>query len=126
MKIHFSSSRGKTKSHFSSGISRDRDSCQGLPSSHPAGESTQVWLPDHLWQVAVQSATMTWISHHCPENVNTCAAACQPVRHDFQFWNQLRIYLTSQSKTHLTASKFSSFSQFAIWNAQCPQTIHWN
>ena len=30
MKIHFSSSRGKTKSNFSSRISRDRDSCQGL------------------------------------------------------------------------------------------------
>ena len=31
MKIHFSSSREKTVSHFSSRISRDRDSCQGLP-----------------------------------------------------------------------------------------------
>ena len=30
MKIHFSSSREKTVSHFSSRISRDRDSCQGL------------------------------------------------------------------------------------------------
>ena len=30
LKIHFSSSRGKTKSNFSSRISRDRDSCQGL------------------------------------------------------------------------------------------------
>ena len=30
MKIHFSSSRGKTKSNFSSRISQDRDSCQGL------------------------------------------------------------------------------------------------
>ena len=30
MKIHFSSSRGKTKTNFSSRISRDRDSCQGL------------------------------------------------------------------------------------------------
>ena len=30
MKIHFSSWRGKTKSNFSSRISRDRDSCQGL------------------------------------------------------------------------------------------------
>ena len=30
MKIHFSSLRGKTVSHFSSRISRDRDSCQGL------------------------------------------------------------------------------------------------
>ena len=30
MKIHFSSPRGKTKSNFSPGISRDRDSCQGL------------------------------------------------------------------------------------------------
>ena len=30
MKIHFSSSRGKTKSNFSSRISRDRDSGQGL------------------------------------------------------------------------------------------------
>ena len=30
MKIHFSSSRGKIKSNFSSRISRDRDSCQGL------------------------------------------------------------------------------------------------
>ena len=33
MKIHFSSSRGKTKSNFSSRISRDRDSCQGLSMS---------------------------------------------------------------------------------------------
>ena len=32
MKIHFSSSREKTVSHFSSRISRDRDSCQGLQS----------------------------------------------------------------------------------------------
>ena len=30
MKIHFSSQRGKTNSKFSSRISRDRDSCQGL------------------------------------------------------------------------------------------------
>ena len=30
MKIHFSSSRGKSKSNFSLRISRDRDSCQGL------------------------------------------------------------------------------------------------
>ena len=30
MKIHFSSSRGKTKRNFSSRISRDRNSCQGL------------------------------------------------------------------------------------------------
>ena len=30
MKIHFSSSRGKTKSNFASRISRDQDSCQGL------------------------------------------------------------------------------------------------
>ena len=30
MKIHFSSWRGKTKSNFSSRISRDWDSCQGL------------------------------------------------------------------------------------------------
>ena len=30
MKIHFSSLRGKTVSHFSSRISRDRDSCQCL------------------------------------------------------------------------------------------------
>ena len=36
MKIHFSSSRGKTKSNFSSRISRDRDSCQGLIQSLPA------------------------------------------------------------------------------------------
>ena len=30
MKFHFSSSRGETKNNFSSRISRDRDSCQGL------------------------------------------------------------------------------------------------
>ena len=31
MKFHFSSSRGETKNNFSPRISRDRDSCQGLP-----------------------------------------------------------------------------------------------
>ena len=30
MIFHFSSSRGETKNNFSSRISRDRDSCQGL------------------------------------------------------------------------------------------------
>ena len=38
MIIHFSSSRGKTKTNFSSRISRDRDSCQGLPHT-PLGTS---------------------------------------------------------------------------------------
>ena len=34
MKIHFSSWRGKTKFNFSSRISRDRDSCQGLTATY--------------------------------------------------------------------------------------------
>ena len=49
MKFHFSSSRGETKNNFSSRISRDRDSCQGLIAMLKAIDFFQNSLTEHQW-----------------------------------------------------------------------------
>ena len=53
MKIHFSSSRGKTKSNFSSRISRDRDSCQGLVCASSGAWSLEELLAEPMASFAV-------------------------------------------------------------------------
>ena len=56
MNIHFSSSREKTVSHFSSRISRDRDSCQGL---HTLSYIDELMMYESLLEILFYSTGWT-------------------------------------------------------------------
>ena len=63
-------------------------------------------------------SAMTWISHHCPENLNTCAC---PSPLSILEWNWCDIYVYySHQKRTFCSSIFSLFSQTAIWNSKWP------
>ena len=60
----------------------------------------------------------TWISHHCPENLNTCACPSTLSIRELN-WCDIYVYYSNQKRT-FCSSIFSLFSQTAIWNSKWP------